>query len=269
MESNRLFAPALLTAIAASCALLVFTSVCARPSDAGQAPPSASTDPPLTETRLPVHNLLREDIFAGFLANDMKRFARGEKNIDRLMELRPTQKANLLAWKGGATMFRAVLAHEGHHADEFKTKYKLALDQLSEAAKLKTGNDGVAAITGGSFSFFADRLPKENQAAAWAQAYDAYQTLWKAQSSVIASLPEHFKGEVLSGLAKTAERTGRKEEAAQYLDKMITMLHDTPYEAAAKEWKSNPASTTSTQINCLGCHEAGRLAARIAKLETN
>ena len=38
---------------------------------AAQAP-----EPPLSDTRLTVHTLLREDVFAGFLANDMNRFAR-------------------------------------------------------------------------------------------------------------------------------------------------------------------------------------------------
>src|SRR5437868_9801064 len=81
-------------------------------------------EPPLADSRLTVHTLLREDIFAGFLANDMNRFARGEKNIEALSEQRPLQKANLLAWKGGATLYRAVRAYEARRNKEFQRKYQ-------------------------------------------------------------------------------------------------------------------------------------------------
>ena len=40
-----------------------------------------SPDPPLSETRLTVHTLLREDIFAGFMSNNVSRLSRAEQNI--------------------------------------------------------------------------------------------------------------------------------------------------------------------------------------------
>ena len=39
-------------------------------------------------------------------------------------------------------------------------EYGEALDGFAAAAKLETGNDGVAAITGGTMAVFADRLPE-------------------------------------------------------------------------------------------------------------
>ena len=48
-----------------------------------------SPEPPLSESRLTVHTLLREDVFAGFMANDMVRFARAERNIEQLLRDRP------------------------------------------------------------------------------------------------------------------------------------------------------------------------------------
>src|SRR5438094_28695 len=89
---------------------------------------SQLSDPPLSDTRLTVHTLLREDVFSGFLENDMKRFERGEKNIDLLMAKRPDAKSDLLSWKAGTTLYRAVLAHEANRPEEFKKKYQQALD---------------------------------------------------------------------------------------------------------------------------------------------
>jgi hypothetical protein len=74
-----------------------------------------SPEPPLSDTRLTVHTLLREDIFAGFMSNDMVRFTRAERNIEQLLEDRP----NLLAWKGSAAMYRSVIAHESGNNGEF------------------------------------------------------------------------------------------------------------------------------------------------------
>ena len=75
-----------------------------------------TADALLSDTRLTVHTLVREDVFAGFLGNDMARMAKGEANIESLMKSRPDQKANLLAWRSGAALKRAVVAHEAGQA---------------------------------------------------------------------------------------------------------------------------------------------------------
>src|SRR6185436_13127082 len=66
-----------------------------------------SPEPPLSDTRIAVHTLVREDVFAGFLSNDMVRFARAERNIQQLLKDRPDQRGNLLAWTGGAALYRS------------------------------------------------------------------------------------------------------------------------------------------------------------------
>ena len=225
-----------------------------------------SPEPPLSDSRLSVHTLVREDIFAGFLTDDMERFSRGEKNIQLLLEKRPAEKSSLLAWKGGAILYRAVLAHENNRADEFKNYYRQALDLFSEARKISPDNEGVAAIAGGSFAIFADRLPKEHRASAWSLAYDSYLVLWKKQAPFVDKLPLHIRGELLGGLAQSAQRTGRTEEMGQYLDKILTLMRDSPYEPVARQWKKNPEAAANTSITCLSCHDGGRLAARVAAL---
>ncbi len=225
-----------------------------------------SPDPPISDTRLTIHTLVREDIFAGFLADDMEKFTRGEKNIQLLLEKRPDAKADLLTWQGGATLYRAVRAYENKQNDEFEQTYRRALDLFAEAHRLDPDGGGVAAVTGGSFAVFADRLPEKYRASAWSQAYDSYLALWKQQSKFLDRLPVHIRGELLGGLAQSAERTGRKEELAMYLDKMIEVLAGTPYEPVAKKWKENPKVAASSGITCLSCHEGGRLSARLSAL---
>ena len=225
-----------------------------------------SSDPPIADTRLTVHTLVREDIFAGWLDNNMDRFSRAERNIEALLKERPGERANLMAWRAGATLYRGILAHEAGNAAEFKRHYQRASEDFAEAAKLTTGNGGVAAITGGTLVTFADRLPAEHRAAAWAQAYEAYSILYNEQGANLEKFPAHFKGEVLAGMAQSAQRTGRGEEAGQYVDKMLTMTAGTPYEKLAKEWKANPDAAAKTNLTCKTCHGPGRLSARLADL---
>lgn len=225
-----------------------------------------SPEPPLSDTRLTIHTLVREDIFAGFLTDNMDRLVRGEKNIQALLEKRPSAKAELLAWQGGATLYRAVRAHENNRGEEFQQKYQQALGLFSQALQLGPNNSGVAAVIGGSYVIFGDRLPKENRAAAWSQTYDSYQVLWKQQGPVVDKLPVHLRGELLGGLAQAALRTGRTEEAAQHLDKILAVLSNTPYEPIAKKWKADPKSAANTSITCMSCHESGRLAAHLKAL---
>ena len=227
-----------------------------------------TADALLSDTRLTVHTLVREDVFAGFLGNDFTRMAKAEANIESLMKTRPDDKANLLAWRSGTAVTRAVAAHESGNAPEFAKYFAMAKEGFAEAAKLASGgqNDGVAAITGGTMALFADRLPAEHRAAAWQQAYDAYSILWKQQGAGIENMPVHFKGEVLAGMAQSAQRTGRAEESAQFVDRMLTVLANTPYEAMAKQWKAAPSTAATTNLTCKNCHNPGRLQNRLAAL---
>ena len=228
-----------------------------------------AADPPLADTRLTVHTLLREDVFSGFLDTNMTRFARAEKNIASLLESRPEQRANLLAWRGGTKIQRAIMAHEAGKPAEFETLLASAKQDFADAAKASTGaqDDGVAPITGGTYAVFADRLPEQYRAAAWQQAYDNYSILWKAQGPQLEKFPVHFKGEVLAGMAQSAQRTGRAEESAQFVDRMLTMLAGTPFEQTAKQWKDDPASAAKTNLTCKNCHAPGRLQAKLKALE--
>jgi hypothetical protein len=225
-----------------------------------------SPEPPLSDTRLAVHTLLREDVFAGFLRNDMTQFARAEQNAATLMAQRPDQRGNLLAWQGGMALYRAVRAHEAGQAADFQRLYQQARDAFAEAAKTTSGNEAVPAIVGGSLATFADRLPQNERPAAWALAYDSYMMLWKQQGPAIDKLPVHLRGEVVSGLALSAQRTGRQDEAAQFVDRMLTLLQGTPYEATAKQWKSDPGAASTSNLTCKNCHEPGRLSPTLSRL---
>src|SRR5262245_47180703 len=121
--------------------------------------PAQAPEPPLGDTRLTVHTLLREDIFAGFLQNDVNRLSRAEKNAESLLSSRPAERPSILAWQGGMELTRAVMAHEASQPEQFRQRYRRAQELFAEAMKTGPDNVGVFAITGGSQLSLADRLP--------------------------------------------------------------------------------------------------------------
>jgi tetratricopeptide (TPR) repeat protein len=223
-------------------------------------------EPPLADARLSVHTLVREDIFAGVLDGDLDRLARGEKSIEVLLEQRPAEKPSLLAWKAGAILYRGVRAREAGRTEEFEEKYRRAVALLAHAKKLGPEDPGVAAATAGLYALMADRLPEERRGPAWEAAYESYQALWKKQARAVERLPLHLRGELLGGLAQSAQRTGRTRELAEYLDKILAVAPDSAYGRVAKRWKEDPKAAADTRLTCLSCHAPGRLAARRAAL---
>jgi uncharacterized protein (TIGR03067 family) len=228
-----------------------------------------SPEPPLSNTRLSIEALVREDVFAGILNEDMDRLARGERSIDILLTQRPNDKPGLLAWKAGTVLYRAVRALEADRKEEFEAKYKQAMDLLAEARTLGPKDLGVTAATAGIYALMADRLPQRLRGSAWSTAYDCYQALWTQQARSLQSLPLHLRGELLGGLAQSAQRTGRTKELGEYLDKILAVAPDTAYARVAQQWKADPSAATSTRMTCLTCHAPGRLAARKAALRAD
>lgn len=229
--------------------------------------PAQGPEPPLDNTSLTVHTLVREDVFAGFLQNDLVRLARAEKNIEQLLKSRPAERASLLAWQGTIALTRAVHASEANAQQDFTRSYRRATDLFAEAMREGAETPAVWAIVGGSNASLAERLPQTERKAAWEQGYGAYAQLWRMQSGIVSKLPLHHRGELLTGLAQTAQRSGRVVEAEEYLDQIVKTLADTPYGKLAQEWKANPASRAQGNLTCRTCHAPGTLAARVAEVE--
>jgi hypothetical protein len=164
-------------------------------------------------------------------------------------------------------MYLAVRAREAGHPDEFERYFQQVREAFAEADRLKSTNYAVAAITAGTLLQFADRLPEDIRPALYAQAYDDYAFIWKEQGKIIDKMPVHFRGEMLAGMAESALRTGRAEEGAQFLDRLLADLPGSPYEATARQWKADPqAAARNSTLTCKTCHDAGRLSTRLAAL---
>ena len=100
-----------------------------------------SPEPPLSDTRIPIHTLLREDLFAGFMNDDLTRFERGERNLQQLLQQRPADRAPLLAWQGAATHRPAARGSERGSSRRSAQPHPLPLvpESQSRSNALKVG----------------------------------------------------------------------------------------------------------------------------------
>ncbi len=233
---------------------------------AGAVAAQGPTAPPLDDTRLSVHALVREDLFAGPLYGDMAKFARGKDSVEKLLAKRPEQRAPLIAWRGFAAMAEAVQALEKGRGADYARLHKAAVADLAQARALNPTDGGVNGIAAGTAMILADKLAPADRAPVWEIAYHANQAMWEAQKAGLERFPVHFRGEVMAGLVQSAQRTGRQAEADQHLERMLTMVKGTPYEATALQWKADPKVMAGTSLGCRGCHDPGRLAPSIAAL---
>jgi tetratricopeptide (TPR) repeat protein len=219
-----------------------------------------------------VSTWVREDLFAGFIDNQMVPFERGVKKLDRILAANP-KAADAIAWMGGAEMYRAIRAHEAGDAAVFRTHFAKAREHFARCAEIlkEIPQYGIAchAITGGSYSTMSDRLPAAERKAGWQAAREHYTALVGIHGAEFDQIPVHFRGEILAGLTMAAQRLGEKDKAAAMTRELIEKLPGTPYAVFARRWLDKPESMAKTKLNCATCHDAGRLAAVQARLKTN
>lgn len=221
------------------------------------------------DSRLRSSTIVREDLFAGFMANDDGRRQRGERNVEILLAERPQDRPVLTAWKAGIALDRAVSAAEAGRTNDFDREYWKALDLFAEASRLDPADLGVMITQGAAFATFSDRLPLRYREEGWNKSYQAYGAVWKRQEANVTNFPLHLKGELLAGMAQSAERTGHSKQSAQFLEQILATMPGTPYAAIAKKWIESPAAAAGSNLTCQTCHEAGRLEARKASLASS
>lgn len=216
---------------------------------------------------LRVSTWVREDIFAGFLENDMTRHAVGAKKLEAILAADP-KAADAIAWQGGSELLFAVRAHDAGDVNGLNEHFAKANERFARAAALvkETPSHGqaVLAITGGSWVVFGDRLPPAHRTTAWQLVRENYTALRAAQKSYWDKLPAHHRGELNAGLAQAAQRLGEVELAAKLTAELAAELPNTPYAVFAKRWLDKPETMSNSKLTCSSCHDAGRLQAALS-----
>jgi tetratricopeptide (TPR) repeat protein len=201
---------------------------------------------------------VREDLFAGMIADDKPRLELGLSKLELVLNADPNN-ASAIVWRGCGEFIQAVHAYEAGHNADFSREYADAQASFERAALLKPRSRGVYAVIAVTNASLAERLPGDLRQSAYERAYEAWRMDRQLAEPLFASLPEHSKGEMLAGLAHSAQHLGKVSESRGYLTEMIGQLPGTAFEARAKRWLEHPDLLAKSRLSCQSCHEPGRL----------
>jgi len=201
---------------------------------------------------------VREDIFAGFLANDVERLNLRMSKLQSAIQENPGA-AGSIAWRGAGELTRAVHAYESGRASDFNAYYASALNSFADAERLGPKNVGVYDVSGAAWGSLGDRLPVSLRAAAYETAYRSWQTALMLSRDRLSTMSSHGRGEMLAAIAHAAQRTGRADEARQRLIEMAEALPGTPFEERARRWLASPELITQSPVSCQTCHPQDKL----------
>jgi hypothetical protein len=201
---------------------------------------------------------VREDTFAGWMNNDLARHAKGMTRTQEWLDEHPND-AEATNWLGTGKMFEAARAFEAGDQAGGDRLFQESVALMEKGATLDPNDGGVRATAGGTYMFFARKLPDRHYRTAIEKAREHYAVLYKMQESMLDKFPLHLKGEVLAGVAETEFRVGDRDKGIAFLNRIASGMPGTPYAQTAETWLKAPESVTKQdRLVCQSCHEAGR-----------
>lgn len=214
---------------------------------------------------IPIHTWVREDLFAGFMADDMARFERGEQKVLEYLAETPG-RPDASAWLVGAKLYRASRAFKEGKTSEADALVREATQLMDTAVANAPDDPGVQATMAGSIVTLANKLPGKHYTLLMERARIHFARLYAMQSRALPQLPLHIKGELLAGVAETEFRVGDRERATAALNQIIAEMPETPYAKSAAMWLGAPDKVTrDTKLVCQSCHQPGRLSSWMAR----
>jgi hypothetical protein len=214
---------------------------------------------------IPFYTWVREDTFAGFLEDDLTRFARGEQKVLEYLNETPG-RPDATNWLGATKVYRAIRAFDAGDRPAGDRLLREALEAMDQAVAAAPEDQGIRATAGGTLAFLAPRLPEAHYRPALEKAREHYAVLYRLQAPAAATFPLHIKGELLAGVAETEFRVGDRQRANEVLRRIVAEMPDSAYARTAAAWLASPESVTrQTRLVCQSCHQPGRLTSWMAR----
>ena len=164
---------------------------------------------------VPFYTWVREDTFAGFMADDMVRFERGMQKTQEYITEDPNNMA-AVNWLGAGTVYRAVRAFDAGDAAKGDQLFGEAVAMIDKASANAPDDVGIRATAGGALitvRFEASRAALSHRRRKGPRS--TTRCVYKAQEAMIDKFPLHLKGEALAGIAEAEFR--RAIGGSQYL----------------------------------------------------
>jgi tetratricopeptide (TPR) repeat protein len=194
---------------------------------------------------------VRDDMFRAFGGNEAA-FKNAMSIIDQTLSEDPDH-AEALVWRGAGRYWKAGQAFAIGDVTGARDLATLAIADMDRAVALQPRAIGVL-VPRASVLLPAARNQRDPARARdlAARAATDFETVLAIRQPAFASLPQHNRGEYLSGLAESWALAGDQDKAEGYLRRILAELGGTPYaqRAAAKlaNWDDRQP------LNCQTCH---------------
>jgi tetratricopeptide (TPR) repeat protein len=196
-------------------------------------------------------DVVRADFFAGF-RGDAARLQRGMELCETTLAADP-EHAEALVWHGAGLVFLAGRAAAAQDPLTAQARMQQGWAEMDRAIAIAPDALGVMLVRAVTLSAAASRLrDRELARTALRSAVSGFERALTLQTPYFEQLPVHSRGELLAGLAEGYSRLGDAGKARRYLERMVSELPDSPYQARARAWLEDGAE--SGQLTCLTCH---------------
>jgi hypothetical protein len=216
--------------------------------------------------KISIHTWVREDLFAGWMAKDDATFARGVQKLQHYLAANPSDH-NALAW----TYFQAAYnLRKAATAGDMAAYAKLRAEsrKIREKTFASDPKDvGAWIIVGSSLIMGAYYAPEEDKQWMYSEGRELLRKVPVLQAKFFDTLPPHMRGELWSQMIYASDRIGDRAERDRLTTLMLTQLAGSPYESRARRWQKLPEIKSEIDNMCISCHEPGRLAPTLARLQ--
>jgi len=196
-------------------------------------------------------DLVRADFFAGF-RGDAARLQRGMELCETTLAANPGHP-EALVWHGAGLMFLAGRAAAAQDPVTARARTQQGWAEMDRALAIAPDALGVMLVRAVTLSAAASQLrDRELARTALQSAVAGFERALTLQTPYLEQLSVHSRGELLAGLAEGHSRLGDAGKARGYLQRMVSELPDSPYQARARAWLEDGAE--SGQLTCLTCH---------------
>lgn len=215
--------------------------------------------------KINIHTWVREDMFAGWIANDTVTFERGVKKLDLYGADHPNDP-NMLAWKYLVASYRMLQARAAGDDASYSRELATAKELRGRIFARDLRDPGPYIIVGSSLVRTACVAPEGDRAWMFRDGRDLLAKVPGLQGDVFDQLPPHMRGELWAQIAFASDRVGDAAARDQALDNMVAKLAGTPYETRARSWQKGTTLAKEKDYACLSCHEPGRLGPTLARV---
>src|SRR5215471_357222 len=196
----------------------------------------AGADDLVKPDKISIHTWVREDMFAGWIGNDMVTFERGVAKVDRFLSDHPDDR-NALAWKYLQASKYMIRARAAKDDAEYAKQLAIAKDLRTRVFAGGLQDPGPYIIIGSSLVNTGDAAPDKDRDWMYRDALELLSKVPQLQGDVFNSLPAHMRGELWAQLAYVSAKLGDTAARDRSLQNLLT-LTGSPYESRARAWQN-------------------------------